>query len=547
MPTFSEAYRFARNRDKTKGTSRRFREILSTLRKHDVQGGLTPDKAVELLEDLGATFVKLGQLASAHPDILPQEYCDAFAKLRSDANPMDFATVRSAVEEQLGRPLDEVFSEFDEHAAGSASIAQVHRAVLREEGVAVAVKVQRPHVAQTVNEDLAIMQRIVDLYDLVVPEEDRISFKELVDELARASKEELDFTVEAANLERFHENNAARADVKAPRCFSEYSTSSLLVEEYLEWPSVQSEDALARFDAGSREKIAYLLAENFVSQVMEDGFYHADPHPGNVLISSDGRIGWIDFGLMGSVSPRNREQLLSIMRSFMRADAYGLQRNLLKIVTPTRAVDHGQLIDICESLIDEFADVDLECFDMGALLTRLTDALVGGGYKIDPFVGTLARGVVTLEGTVKLISDKLSVMQVIARYLQRDFDLDAATRRLRRFAARSLESTEAAASMPTKLMDLLDMMQKGQVKVGMDLNVGERFTRDFSDAISTFAFAVLACGMVIGSSIMCTTSIPPLVFGIPVFGLVGFLFGAALMVYVTYLILKGRARRRYRR
>ncbi len=547
MPTFSEAYRFARNRDKTKGTSRRFREILGKLRKHDVRGGLTPEKAVDLLEDLGATFVKLGQLASAHPDILPQEYCDAFAKLRSDVTPMDFETVKGAVEEQLGRPLDEVFSEFDERAAGSASIAQVHRAVLKDGGIAVAVKVQRPHVAQTVNEDLAIMRRIVDLYDLVVPEEDRISFKELVDELVRASKEELDFTIEARNVERFHENNASRPGVRAPRCFSEYSTGSLLVEEYLEWPSVEAAGALEGLDEEQREKTAYLLAENFVSQVLEDGFYHADPHPGNVLIAPDGGIGWIDFGLMGTISPRNREQLLSIMRSFMRADAYGLQRNLLKIVTPTHDVDHGQLIDICESLIDEFADVELECFDMGALLTRLMDTLMGGGYKIDPFLGTLARGVVTLEGTVKLVSDKLSVMQVIVRYLQRDFDVDAVSRRLHRFAARSLESTEAAAGLPTKLMDLLDMMQKGQVKVGMDINVDNRFTRELTDAVSYFAFAVLACGLIIGSGIMCTTSIPPLVLGIPVFGLVGFLCGVALMVYVTYLILRARARRRRRR
>ena len=547
MPSFSEAFMFARKRNRSKSTGKRFREIVDILRRHDVRSGLTPQKATEVLEELGATFVKLGQIASTHPDILPKEYCDAFGKLRAHVTPMDMDTVREVVERELAHPLEELFSEFDETAVGSASIAQVHRAVLEETGQVVAVKVQRPRVVETVTEDLAILERIVDLYDLVVPVEERLSLKELVDELVRTSSEELDFTIEAGNLERFYENNKGRDKIRSPRCYRKYTTSALLVEDYFDSPRVGDIDSIEWLDEDARERLAYLMAQNYVQQILEDGFFHADPHAGNILITKDEGIEWIDFGMVGTLSPRDKDRLLALMKSLSKGDAYSLQRNLLKVVTPTRAVDHGHLIDICESLIDEFIDVDLERFDMGALLNKLMDMLSGDGYKIDPFLVALARGMVTFEGTVELVSTKLNIMNVIVEYLQDDFDPELLKRRARKFAATTAQSAEAMAGLPARLMDSLDMLQKGQVKVGMDLNVGERFTKEFADAIGNFAFAVLACGMIIGSCILCTTNLPPKIFDIPVIGIFGFVFGTALMLYVSYLILRSRARRRRRK
>ena len=548
MPSFSEAFLFARRRNRGRDTSKRFREILDIVRTHGILGeGLTPETAVTLLEELGATFVKLGQIASTHPDILPAEYCDAFAKLRADVTPMDFETVKGVVEEELEAPLGTLFSDFDEHAVGSASIAQVHRAVLAEDGTVVAVKVQRPGVVETVAEDLAIMERIVELYDLVVPSGSGISLAELLDELARTSRDELDFTIEARHLERFAENNAERENVGSPRSYERYCTSAILTEDYLDSPAVGSPDGLARFSEEERENIASLMAENYLQQVMEDGFYHADPHAGNVLITDAGGIEWIDFGMMGEMTPRERERVMAIAKALYRGDAYSLQRSLLKVVTPTGDVDHGRLIDICETVIDEFVDVDLESFDTSALVNTLMNSLSGGGYRIDPFLASLARGLVTLEGTVRLVSSKLNIMGVVVSYMRSGLDIPSLSRRAQKFAANATGSVEAAAALPTKAMDVLDMFQKGQIRINMDIDVDDGFSKTLADSISYFAFALLACGMIVGSCILCTTALEPRVLGIPVFGFAGFVFGVALMVYVSYLIFRDRRRRRRRR
>lgn len=543
MSTFSEAFLFARKRHKGKGSGKRFKEILEILRRHDVAEGLTPDKAVALLEELGATFVKLGQIASTHPDVLPKEYCDAFGKLRAHVTPMDFETVKGCVERELARPLGDVFSDFDPDPSGSASIAQVHRAVLAEDGCTVAVKVQRPGVAETVAEDLAIMERIVELYDMVAGERDRLSLKELVEELARTSRDELDFTIEAANLVRFRDNNLGRAGIGVPRCYQNCTTSGLLVEDHFSSPRAGDVETLG-LSEGQRTGLARLMADNYIAQVLDDGFYHADPHAGNILIAAPDRIEWIDFGMMGELSPREREQVLGIARAVSRSDAYGLQRALLKVVEPTGPIDYGKLLDICQSLIEDFADVELESFDLAALVNRLIDSMTSCGFKIAPFLVTLGRGLVTFEGTVKLVSSKLNIMEVIVEYLRANCDLSSVTRRVQRLAANGAASAEAVASLPTKALDTIDMLQRGQIKVGMDLNVGERFSRELVAAIGNFAFAVLACGMIVGSCILCMTDLEPRFLGIPLFGFLGFCFGTALMVYVSYLILKTRSKRK---
>ena len=543
----ADALSRARKSEKTKASAKRFREILSIIHKHDVRHGLDPEEATSLLEDLGATFVKLGQIASNHPDILPQAYCDAFAKLRTEVAPMPYETVREVVEGELGRPLDEVFSEFDEHALGSASIAQVHHAVLAGDGCEVAVKVQRPEVMETVAEDLAIMERIVDLYDLVVPAGNRISLKDLLDELARTSAEELDFTAEAANVERFCANNASRAHIHAPRCHTELCTPALLVEDYFASPAIHDIDQIAGFTAARRSQVANRIARNYLEQILEDGFYHADPHAANILVTADFDVEWIDFGMMGEMSASEREKVLAVLRALYRRDAYGLQRALTRVITPQGPVDHGHLVEVCETIIDEFCDVDLAEFKVSSLITTLIDSVSDCGYKIDPFLVTLARGLVTLEGTLKMVTDSLNIMSAITDYIRGDLDAASFARRGKRLAGNALDSAEATVKLPTKISDVLDMTQKGQLKVGMTMDMDRSLVKDLTDSLSYFAFALLAAAMIVGSCILCTTSLQPQALGIPVIGLAGFFFGVALMLYITYRIFRDRFARRHRK
>ena len=549
MPSFQDLLASSRKKasaqDK-RNASARFREILKILHERRVGEGLTPQKAVDVLEDLGATFVKLGQIASTHPDMLPPEYCEAFGALRSKSRPLPVETVKEKVASELGRPLEEAFSDFDDTPLGSASIAQVHRAVLAQGGQTVAVKVQRPGVVEQVTQDLAIMERLVDLYGKVAGEHGRLSVKDLVDELVRTSESELDFTVEADNLERFAKNNGGREGVSCPRCYADLCRPGLLVEDFAAWPAVEDAGAIEGFDADAREKFAYLVADNYVRQMLEDGFYHADPHAGNVLVTGDAASGfgveWIDFGMMGKATKAERAVLGDIVGAVAKSDAYALKRAVLKVATPAGSVDHGKLLASCEDVIDKYMNVDLVDFDTGALVSDMMGGLQDDGYEIAPFPVALARGLVTLEGTIHSVSPQLNIMRVLVDYLAESFDAGRVAQKARRMVGSGLESAGALAGLPSRASETLDMLQKGQVKIGLDFDL-ERKAAGFKAALDTFSLSLIAAALFIGSCIMCTTSMEPRVLGVPFIGAAGFACGLALAVYVFAKIFRDMRRR----
>ena len=519
-----------RSREEKAESRARFKEILSIVKKYEIRDGLTPEMTVELIQDLGTTFVKLGQIASTHPDMLPAEYCDALGELRTNARPLDFADVKAQVESELGKPIDELFASFDEKPLGSASIAQVHRAELPT-GEIVAVKVQRPGIVETVTNDLAIMERLVEILDAVNKGKGGLSLKDLVAELVKTSMEELDFANEEANLDRFYLNNEPREKVTSPKCYREYSTSAVLTEDFVSAPAAEKIDEMGKTDE-ERDEIAYLVAHNFMEQMMADGFYHADPHAGNVMLTEDGGIEWIDFGMMGTMTGTQRDMLKELILALVKGDAYGLKRSVLKVATPTGSVDHSKLLEMCEDVTDQFIDVDLEEFDTGALISSLTTSISDVGMEIDPFLTNLGRGLVTLEGTIHHISPRLNIMAVLVDYLKSSFDPNSLRRAAAGLASKSIESAEAMASLPTRIDQTLDMVQKGHVKIGMELSATERLARDVRAAAGLIAIALIAMGLVVGACILGASEHAASLGGVFVFGGLGLVVGVALEIFV---------------
>lgn len=485
---------------------------------------------VDLIQDLGTTFVKLGQIASTHPDMLPPEYCDALGELRTNARPLDFADVKQQVETELGKPLDELFTTFDEKPLGSASIAQVHRAELPT-GEIVAVKVQRPGIVDTVTNDLAIMERLVEILDAVNKSKGGLSLKELVAELVKTSMEELDFKNEEANLDRFYTNNEPREKVTSPKCYREYSTSAILTEDFVSAPAAEKIDEMGKTDE-ERDEIAYLVAHNYMEQIMADGFYHADPHAGNVMLTEDGGIEWIDFGMMGTMTGTQRDMIKELILALVKGDAYGLKRAVLKVATPTGPVDHAALLEMCEDVTGQFIDVDLDEFDTGELINSLTTSCTDVGMDIDPFLTNLGRGLVTLEGTIHHISPRLNIMAVLVDYLKTSFDPNSLRRMAAGFANKSVESAEALVSLPTRIDQTLDMVQKGHVRVGMELSSNEKFAKDIRAAAGLIAIALIAMGLVIGACILGASANAVSLGGVPLFGGLGLIVGVALAIFV---------------
>ena len=508
----------------------RFKEIMAIVKKYDLKEGLTPETTVDLIQDLGTTFVKLGQIASTHPDVIPQEYCDALGELRTHARPLDFDEVKAQVETELGKPVEELFAEFDEKPLGSASIAQVHRAVLPT-GEVVAVKVQRPGIVETVTNDLAIMERLVEILDLVNKDKGGLSLKELVAELVKITMEELDFANEENNLLRFYANNEPREGVTSPKCYREYSTSAILAEDFVAAPADESIAEMGKTDE-EREELAYLIAHNFMQQIMEDGFYHADPHAGNIMVTEDGGIEWIDFGMMGTITSSQREALKEIILALVKGDAYGLKRGVLKVATPIGTLDHARLLEMCEDVTSQFIDTDLDNFNTGDLVNSLTSSLTDEGMDVDPFLTNLGRGLLTLEGTIHLVSPTLNIMQVLTEYLTSSFDPNSFARIARNSLGQAVDSAGALASLPTKIHDTLDMLQKGHVKVAMQLSATEKFSRDIRAAAGLIALALIAVGLVIGACILGASADAVSLGGVPLLGGLGLIIGVVLAIYV---------------
>ena len=519
-------------------TNGRLREILGVLRKYNYDDGITPEIVANILQDLGPTFVKIGQIASQQGEYIPADYCEALVKLRSKVAPMDIGTVHAQIEKYLGRPANELFSSFDDKPLGSASVGQVHKAQLPD-GTVVAVKVRRPGVVDTVARDFALIEKILDKF--VKGNLGGFDIRGFITELEHTSKIELDFTNEANNLERFSRNNAGREMVLVPRCYRELTCEAVLTEEFVTGNEVSDTAFLDTLDDDERERIAALIADNFATQVLTDGFYHADPHSGNVFIkalvqrelntaeeaaetregngdtSAEQRvllpehgIEWIDFGMMGILSAKQRQTLVNIVTCVVMHDAYGLKNAVLQVAKPVGDIDHGAMLEMCESMCSEFTGTDFGDFDLGDLLGTILGGLQDENYKVDPFLTNLARGITAVEGTVKTLSTKVNILNYFTSKVNTgmnfDLNLEHPEEMNPEIALKLLQLANGITDSSVKSAEVLDMLEKGQVKVRTEFNFEDKTLQTVNRIANHTIRAILIIGLIIACSLMCTTS-----------------------------------------
>ena len=514
----------------------RLREIIAILKKYDYADGFTPEIIVNILQDLGPTFVKLGQIASQQTEYMPEEYCEALAKLRSKVAPMDMETVYAQIEKYLGKPANELFATFDEKALGSASIAQVHKATLHD-GTIVAVKVRRPGVVETVARDFALIEKILDKF--VKGNVGGVDVKGLITELEKTSKIELDLTNEAGYLDRFYNNNLGREKVISPKCYRELTCEAILTEDFVTGTEVSNTEYLATLSDDERERLAALIADNFSTQVLVDGFYHADPHSGNVFIkepvpgetktetveSLEGEekadeekkialpehsIEWIDFGMMGTLTPKQRQTLLDIVTNVVMKDAYNLKRILMTIAHPEGEVNHGEILGLCEDMCNQFSGTDFGDFQLGDLLTTVLDALQNGNYKVDPFLTNLSRGVIAIEGTVKTLSTKVNILNYFITKVDLrssfNLNLEHPEEMNPEIALKLLQLFNGVTDSSVKKAETLDMLQKKQIKLPTEISFDEKALETVNRLTGYAVRALIIVALIIGSTLLCTVT-----------------------------------------
>ena len=327
--------------DKAKIDNReRLGEITAVLRKHHITRGVTPEKLRAILEELGPTYVKLGQIMSLHSDVLPQRYCDELMKLTSEVTPMPFEMVEEVINRSYREDWHNIFSSIEKETLGSASIAQVHKARLID-GTDVIVKVERKGIYDIMARDIGLLKRAVNLLPPVGGFKNVVDLEMVLDELWATAQEEMDFLKEAANMEEFTRNQQGIRYIRCPKLYHEYTTSRVLVMEYIGGCPVDDRASLLAdgYDLG---EIGRKLVNNYVKQVMDDGFFHADPHPGNVKVM-DGKIVWIDMGMMGRLSNRDRNLMARAVRAIAVGDIAVLEATILELGDIQGKIDSGKL------------------------------------------------------------------------------------------------------------------------------------------------------------------------------------------------------------
>lgn len=517
--------------DKAKIDNReRLGEITAVLRKHHITRGVTPGKLRAILEELGPTYVKLGQIMSLHSDVLPQRYCDELMKLTSEVTPMPFETVEEVINRSYREDWHNIFSSIEKDTLGSASIAQVHRAKLLD-GTDVIVKVERKGIYDIMARDIGLLKRAVNLLPPVGGFKNVVDLEMVLDELWATAQEEMDFLKEAANMEEFARNNQGIRYIRCPKLYHEYTTSRVLVMEYIGGCPVDDRASLQAegYDLG---EIGRKLVNNYVKQVMDDGFFHADPHPGNVKVM-DGKIVWIDMGMMGRLTNRDRNLMARAVRAIAVGDIAVLEATILELGDIQGKIDSGKLYGELRNLMDRYGNASMGSIDAVEFFKDTMEIMKNNSIKLPHGMTMLVRGLTQMQGVLLNISPDINMAEIAAGRLKEEmlqnFDLRTeagkAGRRVYKAVGRSLD-------IPPLIKIALEEYLKGQARVHMELDATKEFSHLMRRLVRNVVMGLWVMALLISSSIICTTEMKPQLLGIPALGFFGYVLAFAICLYI---------------
>ena len=506
----------------------RLREITAVLRKHNITRGVTPKKLREILEDLGPTFIKLGQIMSMHSDILPKRYCDELMRLRTEVTPMPFEDVISVIEESYGRSWKRVFASIEEKPQGSASIAQVHRAVLRN-GEDVVVKVQRRGIYEKMARDIALLHKAVKLMP-PVSIKGMADLDLVLDELWSVTRDEMNFLTEA-NMEEFARRNKDVNFVGTPALYQQYTTVNVLVMEYIDGCGIDDKESLIEQGYDLKE-IGSKLVDNYIKQVMDDGFFHADPHSGNVKIR-DGKIIWIDMGMMGRLTEHDREMIGKAVQGIALGDVGLIQQAVLGIGEFKERPDQRMLYEDIDGLLMKYGSVDMGQINVAEVMTDLMDVMKDNKIKMPHGLTMLARGLTHMEGVLADIAPDINMVEIAAAHMSGEFFRHLDIKKELKSSGKSvLRSFRKALDIPSMISDMMSGYLKGQAKVNLDLQVTDDLAALLRRLVRNIVMGLWVMALLISSSIICTTDMTPKILGIPALGAFGYMLAFVIVMYV---------------
>ena len=528
--------------------NKRLDEILDVAKKHKVISVLTSsskrkkskdgsDEEIDLaglreaMEELGPAFIKLGQLLASRPDMIGPEIADDLKKLRDDTPTTPFDQMREVVESELGKPLDEMYSEFNETPLGSASIGQVYKATLKETGEEVAVKIQKPDIYDIIAVDVKILNNLAGKADKYITKSRTYNLPAIMKEFERSIFKELDYMEEVTNIQKITNNFKEDETIVIPQAFKDYCTSKVITMELIDGYEIA--DLFDKEVEGiDKKEVAKIGVQSYLKQILIDGFFHADPHPGNMFVTKEGKVAYIDWGMVGIITEEFKGNLAQLILILLSGNSKKLIKQLLymKIITPEQNTEEFQ--EDVEDLLNKYLGVELD--QMEGIFESLMNVMIKHNIVLPREFVMIGRGFILLEDTGSRLDPKFNLTTELEKFAKKMVG--------QKFSAGNLatgglnyivEIEHLLKDLPDRLNSTLDKVEKGEIQV----NLNHTGLDELKNQLSV---SLIVSALIIGSSLAIVADKGPRIFDISAIGFIGFVFSAILGAYIVlkYMVHK---------
>lgn len=486
-------------------------------------------------EELGATYIKLGQMLSLRPDLIPKEYCDEFAKLQDKVPPFSFEKVKQIVERELGASLGKLFKEFDRKPLGSASIGQVHTAKLKN-GEQVVVKVLRPKVNELFREDIDLMYYFAKKLE-GTKNFGRYSLLEIVKEFERYTKNELNYLIEARSVEKFYANLKKEKYVKVPKVYMGYTTDKVLTLEFIKGEKLS--DLLRGHKKFNKEKVMNAIINSCLKQVFEQNVFHGDLHPGNILVTKNNNIALLDFGIVGSLTPYMRKEGMRLYIALINKDIEWVVRQILRLGKPTPETDMESFRRDVDDIVSGWHGTELRHIRVTHMLRRLFESSANHNIKLPVDMILLGKALVTVEGTCLMLNPQFNFVKHSYKYVSKYSKQKAFTKEnLNLFMVKSREIGEVLEMIPSEILAVLEKLRTGVIKIDVDDTDLKRLALGIDKSSNRLAYSLIVAALIVGGALMMHANVGPYYRGLSFPAMVLYIIAAFMGLMLLGSIIK---------
>src|SRR3989338_758217 len=491
----------------------------------------------KVLEELGPTFIKLGQILSVRPDLVPIDLCDELSKLQDQVPPFDYGDIKKQIKESLGSYPEELFSAFNSTPIAAASLGQAHQARLKT-GEDVVVKVQRPDIRRTIETDIDILYTLAQLAGRYMADIKVFYPNSIVNEFSKVITKEIDFTHEAHNIDKFCKNFKDSVTVRIPKVFWEYTRSKVITTEEIK--GIRLNDYLNQPHSSEEKRTVALNGANAIlQQIFVDGFFHADPHPGNIFILPDNVVAFVDFGIVGRLDEDSRDAIVSLLIAVSMKNARGIIKALESLGAFTEDVPIRSFKHDINDFMERYYDIPLKQIEISTVLQQAIDSMLRYKLKIPHQFHVLFKAITTIDGVARQLDPEFNTIAHTRPFVEKLVrERHDPSRMLKDAALYSSELLDIIKIIPRDAYEILKKIKTGRLKIEFEHQGLSKFISEMDKSSNRVSFSLVISALIIGSSLIIIANKGPLVYGFPVLGVLGFIFAGILGLGLAIAILR---------